>query len=94
MRLGGVREIQVLVMTLGYSRRGCALGFSRERMPDLLARYEAAFAHFGWCCEFLLHDRMRTVVLGTGEGRPRLKLAWKGEHLTSLRTSAPVRATR
>ena len=71
--LGGVRtEIHVFVMTLGYSRRGFALGFLRERMPDLLAAHEAAFAHFGGRCEFLLYDRMRTVVLGTSGGKPRL----------------------
>lgn len=73
VRLGGVRtEIHVFVMTLGYSRRGFAMGFLRERMPDLLAAHEAAFAHFGGRCEFLLYDRMRTVVMGTSEGRPRL----------------------
>ena len=38
-----------------------------ERMPDLLAAHEAAFAHFGGRCEFLLYDRMRTVVLGAGK---------------------------
>ena len=71
--LGGVRtEIHIFVMTLGYSRRGFALGFLRERMADLLAAHEAAFAHFGGRCEFLLYDRMRTVVLGTSGGRPRL----------------------
>ncbi|MDN8618961.1 IS21 family transposase [Variovorax ginsengisoli] len=71
--LGGVRtEVHIFVMTLGYSRRGFALGFLRERMPDLLAAHEAAFAHFGGRCEFLLYDRMRTVVLGTHQGRPRL----------------------
>jgi hypothetical protein len=71
--LGGVRtEIHIFVMTLGYSRRGFALGFLRERMPDLLAAHEAAFAHFGGRCEFLLYDRMRTVVLGTSGGKPRL----------------------
>ncbi len=71
--LGGMRtEIHIFVMTLGYSRRGFALGFLGERMPDLLAAHEAAFAHFGGRCEFLLYDRMRTVVLGTSEGRPRL----------------------
>jgi transposase len=71
--LGGVRtEIHVFVMTLGYSRRGFALGFLRERMQDLLAAHEGAFAHFGGRCEFLLYDRMRTVVLGTSQGRPRL----------------------
>ncbi len=71
--LNGVRtEVHIFVMTLGYSRRGFALGFLRERMPDLLAAHEAAFAHFGGRCEFLLYDRMRTVVLGTSQGRPRL----------------------
>jgi transposase len=71
--LGGVRtEIHVFVMTLGYSRRGFALGFLRERMGDLLAAHEAAFAHFGGRCEHLLYDRMRTVVLGTSGGKPRL----------------------
>jgi transposase len=71
--LGGVRtKLHVFVMTLGYSRRGFAQGFERERMPDLLAAHEAAFAHFGGRCEQLLYDRMRTVVLGAAEGRPRL----------------------
>ena len=71
--LGGVRiKLHVFVMTLGYSRRGFAQGFERERMPDLLAAHEAAFAHFGGRCEQLLYDRMRTVVLGTAQGRPRL----------------------
>mgnify|MGYP001413612938 CR=1 FL=1 len=71
--LGDIRtEIHVFVMTLGYSRRGFAMGFLRERMHDLLGAHEAAFAHFGGRCEFLLYDRMRTVVLGSSEGRPRL----------------------
>jgi hypothetical protein len=65
----------VFVMTLGYSRCGFAMGFEGERMPDLLAAHEAAFAHFGGRCEQLLYDRMRTVVLGSGKdasGKPRL----------------------
>ena len=65
-------EVHIFVMTLGYSRRGFALGFLGERMPDLLAAHEAAFAHFGGRCEFLLYDRMRTVVLGTAKGKPKL----------------------
>jgi transposase len=73
VRFGGVRtKVHVFVMTLGYSRRGFAQGFMRERMADLLAAHEAAFAHFGGRCEELLYDRMRTVVLGTSEGRPQL----------------------
>jgi transposase len=71
--LGGVRtQLHVFVMTLGYSRRGYAEGFEHERLPNLLAAHEHAFAHFGGRCEFLLYDRMRTVVLGTVDGRPRL----------------------
>lgn len=65
-------RIHVFVMTLGYSRRGFALGFENERMPALLAAHEAAFEHFGGRCEELLYDRMRTVVIGTEAGRPRL----------------------
>jgi transposase len=74
--LGGVRtRLHVFVMTLGYSRCGFGMGFERERMPDLLAAHEAAFAHFGGRCEHLLYDRMRTVVLGSGKdgaGKARL----------------------
>ena len=64
-------------MTLGYSRRAYAEGFLRERMPDLLAAHENAFAHFGGRCETLLYDRMRTVVVGStvdGAGHRRPKL--------------------
>ena len=94
--LGGVRtEIHIFVMTLGYSRRGFALGFLRERMADLLAAHEAAFAHFGGRCEFLLYDRMRTVVLGTSEGRPRLNptfAAFAGHWGFTPRLCQPYRA--
>ena len=78
VRLAGVStKIHVLVITLGYSRRAYAEGFLHERMPNLLAAHENAFAHFGGRCETLLYDRMRTVVLGShvdadGKRRPRL----------------------
>ncbi len=73
MPLGDVpTAVHIFVMTLGYSRRGFAMGFLGERMPDLLAAHEAAFAHFGGRCEFLLYDRMRTVVLGTAKGKAKL----------------------
>jgi transposase len=94
--LSGVRtEIHIFVMTLGYSRRGFALGFLRERMADLLAAHEAAFAHFGGRCEFVLYDRMRTVVLGTSEGRPRLNptfAAFAGHWGFTPRLCQPYRA--
>jgi len=76
--LGGQRtKVHIFVMTLGYSRRGYAEGFLHERMPDLLAAHERAFAHFGGRCENLLYDRMRTVVLGSStdvDGRRRARL--------------------
>jgi transposase len=81
--LGGERvKVHVFVMTLGYSRRGYAEGFLNERMPDLLAAHERAFAHFGGRCESLLYDRMRTVVLGstsdeTGQRRVRLNATFE-----------------
>ena len=77
VRLAGVpTQIHIFVMTLGYSRRGYAEGFLHERMPNLLAAHENAFAHFGGRCESLLYDRMRTVVLGStvdGAGTRRPK---------------------
>ena len=94
--LGGVRtEIHIFVMTLGYSRRGFALGSLGERMGDLLAAHEAAFAHFGGRCEFLLYDRMRTVVLGTSGGKPRLNptfAAFAGHWGFTPRLCQPYRA--
>jgi transposase len=64
--------VHVLVMTLGYSRRAYAEGFLNERMANVLAAHEHAFAHFGGRCETVLYDRMRTVVLGTEAGKARL----------------------
>ncbi len=96
VRLAGVRTtLHVFVMTLGYSRRGFAMAFERERMPDLLAAHEAAFAHFGGRCEHLLYDRMRTVVLGTSDGAPKLnpKFAAFAAHWGfSVRLCQPYRA--
>jgi transposase len=83
VNLGGARtKVHVLVMTLGYSRRGYAEGFLHERMPNLLGAHENAFAHFGGRCETLLYDRMRTVVLGTsadatGAYRPRFNTTFE-----------------
>lgn len=71
--MDGVRtKIHVFVMILGYSRRGYAEGFEHERMASLLAAHENAFAYFGGRCEEHLYDRMRTVVLGSSQGRARL----------------------
>jgi hypothetical protein len=71
--LGGIRtEIHICVMTLGYSRRGFALCCLRERMADLLAAHEAAFAHFGGRCEFLLYDRMCNALAHAGKTQRRM----------------------
>jgi transposase len=68
VQLEGVpTQVHVFVMTLGYSRRGYAEGYLHERLPNLLAAHEHAFAHFGGCCRSLLYDRMRTVAIGTEE---------------------------
>lgn len=63
--------VHIFVMTLGYSRRAWVEGFVNERLSQLLAAHEHAFEHFGGPCAELLYDRMRTVVLGSVEGRPR-----------------------
>jgi transposase len=64
-------EVHVFVMTLGYSRRAWAEGYRNERLGALLAAHEHAFAHFGGCTAEILYDRMRTVTLGTAEGKAR-----------------------
>lgn len=69
--LCGAVEVHVFVMTLGYSRRAFAEGFEHERMSALLAAHEHAFEHFGGHTAEILYDRMRTVVAGTTEGKPR-----------------------
>lgn len=69
--VSGPTEVHVFVMTLGYSRRAYAEGFDNERLGSLLAAHEHAFEHFGGRCAEHLYDRMRTVVLGTVEGRAR-----------------------
>lgn len=63
--------VHVFVMTLGFSRRAWVEGFENEKLASLLAAHEHAFAHFGGRCAELLYDRMRTVVLGTEDGKPR-----------------------
>ena len=91
-------KLHVFVMTLGYSRRGFAMAFEGERMPDLLAAHEAAFAHFGGRCEQLLYDRMRTVVLGmardaTGKARLNSTFAAFAAHWGfTVRLCQPYRA--
>ena len=69
--VSGPVEVHVFVMTLGYSRRAWAEGYENERMSALLAAHEHAFEHFGGCTAEILYDRMRTVVAGTAEGKPR-----------------------
>jgi len=64
-------EVHIFVMTLGYSRRAWVEGFVNERVGTLLAAHEHAFEHFGGVCAELLFDRMRTVIIGTIDGRPR-----------------------
>jgi transposase len=64
--------VHVLVMTLGYSRRAYCEGFLNEQIANVLAAHERAFAYFGGRCETLLYDRMRTVVIGSEDGKPKL----------------------
>lgn len=64
-------EVHIFVMTLGYSRRAWAEGYRNERLGALLAAHEHAFAHFCGTTAEILYDRMRTVTLGSAEGKPR-----------------------
>jgi transposase len=65
----GARGVARVRDAARYSRRGFAMTFEHERMPDLLAAHEAAFAYFGGRREQMRYDRMLTVVLG---GKARL----------------------
>jgi transposase len=67
----GAAEVHIFVLTLGYSRRCWAEGYEHERMESLLAAHEHGFAHFGGATGEILYDRMRTVILGEGDGRKR-----------------------
>ena len=60
-------------------------GRERYTAAYLLAAHEAAFAHFGGRCEFLLYDRMRTVDLLPKEARDA---AWPCRRHTSIRQSS------
>ena len=55
-------KVHVFVMTLGFSRRAWAEGFTNEQMASLLGAHEHAFEHFGGRTEEILYDRMRTVI--------------------------------
>lgn len=67
----GPAVVHVFVMTLGYSRRAWGEGYLHERLDSLLSAHEHAFAHFGGLTGHILYDRMRTVVAGSVEGKPR-----------------------
>jgi transposase len=67
----GPAAVHVFVMTLGFSRRAWAEGYEHERIDSLLSAHEHAFEHFGGHTGEILYDRMRTVVLGTMEGKVR-----------------------
>jgi transposase len=64
-------EVHIFVMTLGYSRRAWAEGYTHERMESLLAAHEHGFEHFAGVTREILYDRMRTVMLGEREGQKR-----------------------
>lgn len=67
----GPAAVHFFVLTLGYSRRAWAEGYENERLEALLSAHEHAFAHFGGVAHEILYDRMRTVVLGSEDGRVR-----------------------
>ena len=73
----GAAEVHIFVLTLGYSRRCWAEGYEHERMESLLAAHEHGFAHFGGATGEILYDRMRTVILGEGDGSKRWNPTFK-----------------
>jgi transposase len=73
----GPAAIHIFIMPRGYSRRGWADGYEHERLDALLSAHEHAFAHFGGHTAEILYDRMRTVVLGSIEGKPRWNVTFE-----------------
>jgi len=64
-------RVHFFALVLGYSRRLFARAYPNERMANLLAGHEAAFAWFGGTPRELLYDNPKTMVDGrdaeTGE---------------------------
>lgn len=54
---------QIFVMTLGYSRRGFAVAFPRQRLREWLAGHEQAFQHFGGVTDTIVVDNAKAMVL-------------------------------
>jgi transposase len=65
----GPSKVHIFVLTLGYSRRAWAEGYEHERMESLLTAHEHGFEHLGGVTGEILYDRMRTVILGSREGK-------------------------
>jgi transposase len=64
-------RVRFFALVLGYSRRMFACAFRSERLANLTAGHEAAFAWFGGSPRELLYDNPKTIVTGrngeTGE---------------------------
>ena len=54
---------QIFVMTLGFSRRGFAVAFPRQRLREWLAGHEQAFQHFGGVTDTIVVDNAKAMVL-------------------------------
>ena len=57
-------RVHLFVLTLGYSRRMCAVATADEKMPAFLRSHEEAFEFLGGVPHEIVYDNLRSVVLG------------------------------
>jgi transposase len=65
---GSTAKLYVFVYTLAYSRVTYAEWTNRMDMLTLQRCHEAAFSYLGGVPEYIIYDRMKTVVKGQDEG--------------------------
>lgn len=63
--------VHLLFVRLATGLRAYAEGCLNERISNVLAAHEHAFAHFSRRCQTILYDRRRIAVLGSEGNQAR-----------------------
>ena len=78
-------------LVLGFSRRMFSKGYKNERIVNLLAGHEAAFAWFGGTPREILYDNPKTMVKGRDPETEKVELnPTFRDFVRPLRIPAPV----
>jgi transposase len=67
-------RIRFFALALGYSRRMFSRAYQNERLINLLAGHEAAFARFGGRPREILYDNPKTMVKGRDPDSEKIEL--------------------